>query len=508
MGCSISALLCSEASPNERLLVDVVGMIAICPRANPPSPRQVKQLRRFLLIPSFVVNLLRKFDRWGGENSASVQRVVGDMGLNDPDLRRQQYQWNRQVSTDVLKRVSAGLLPQTDSRGGVRGGWPGQDVWHGITTPMLLIAGKADTVTSPREVVHIVHHLFGADFEHLSAVEDEAAHKAMILTNGLEPRTFQRDISSMTAGPGMKQVISLIWLPAPASHALLYAHITHRLVSALIESFLSKHVNTHLDFGFQLRLLTTSGKWDVKNLEKWKAVIPVSGPICTSESANGLFRALKTMREQDDEHSPRHFLAKWADKVYAVVDISHDAPVYDSKILDKGGVEYHKFPTVSKIPPTPIEVQDFCSLVDKLIVERDAKGQSNKAIGVHCHYGYNRTGFFLCAYLVLRKKYDLEQAVEEFKRAKPPGIRHEHFLDVLWLRYANGVYRASEKGSDRSLNNLTHDIGNKIVRARKHGAGGDYSRTKPSTLDTPATDPLARSLSYHDEGVLTDTDTR
>lgn len=507
MGCSISALLCSKASSNERLDVEVVGMIAICPRANPPGPHQVKQLRRLLITPNFVVNILRKLDRWGGENSTSVRRVIGEMGLNDPDLKRQQYQWNKQVSTNVLKRVSAGVLPQVDEYGKERGGWPGKDTWHGITTPMLLIAGKSDTVTLPNEVVHIIQHLFGAEYEHLPAIEDEAAEKAITLTNGLEPRTFARDISSMATQPGTKQAVSLIWLPSPASHALLYAHTTHRLVSALIESFLSKHVNTYLDFGLQLRLLTTSGKWDVKNLEKWKAVLPVSGPICTSNHDNGLFRALKTMREQDDEHSPKHFLAKWADKIYAVIDISHDAPVYDSKSLEKGGVEYHKFPTVSKIPPTPIEVQDFCSLVDKLVAERDAKDQSHKAIGVHCHYGYNRTGFFLCAYLVLRKNYDLEQAVEEFKRAKPPGIRHEHFLDVLWLRYANGVYKASEKGSKRLLNDLSQDDSKK-TRTRKLEAGnGPWSKIPPG-LNTPIRNQRGRSLSYQDEGVLTDTDTR
>lgn len=256
MGCSISALLCSTASSDERLDVQVVGMIAICPRANPPGPHQVKQLRRLLITPNFVVNILRKLDRWGGENSTSVRRVIGEMGLNDPDLKRQQYQWNKQVSTNVLKRVSAGILPRVDEYGRERGGWPGKDIWQGITTPLLLIAGKSDTVTLPNEVVHITQHLFGAEFEHMSAIKDEAAEKTMTLTNGLEPRTFARDISSIAAEPGTKQVVSLIWLPSPASHALLYAHTTHRLVSALIESFLSKHVNTYLDFGLQLRLLT------------------------------------------------------------------------------------------------------------------------------------------------------------------------------------------------------------------------------------------------------------
>ncbi|MBA7490578.1 hypothetical protein ES702_01116 [subsurface metagenome] len=155
-----------------------------------------------------------------------------------------------------------------------------------------------------------------------------------------------------------------------------------------------------------------------------------------------MFRALKTMREQDEEHSPSIFLEKWKTKIYAVIDISKDAPIYDTKSLEKGGVEYHKFPTVSKIPPTPVEVQDFCSLVDKLLGERDAKiaagtePKEKRAIAVHCHYGYNRTGFFISAYLITNQGYTVQQAIDEFAKAKPPGIRHEHFLDQLWLRYA------------------------------------------------------------------------
>lgn len=108
-------------------------------------------------------------------------------------------------------------------------------------------------------------------------------------------------------------------------------------------------------------------------------------------------------------------------------------------------MQYHKFPTVSKIPPTPMEVRDFIALVDRLRAElaaQDEEEERKKAMGVHCHYGYNRTGFFICAYLIEREGYDVERALREFAEAKAPGIKHDHFVDTLWARYTVGLRRA------------------------------------------------------------------
>jgi hypothetical protein len=50
-----------------------------------------------------------------------------------------------------------------------------------------------------------------------------------------------------------------------------------------------------------------------------------------------------------------------------------------------------KFPTISKIPPTPDEVDGFISLVDRLREEQKERAATEcwgeHCIGVHCHYG-------------------------------------------------------------------------------------------------------------------------
>jgi protein-tyrosine phosphatase len=232
-----------------------------------------------------------------------------------------------------------------------------------------------------------------------------------------------------------RRVLKTSILPPPASHALLYDPATYRTLAGLIQDFLSEHVDTRLSLGWQLQHLSSGGKWDVKNLAKWQAVEPVSEPIA------GIFRAMKTLREIDDTHSPEIFVSNWKGRIKAVVDISYESPVYDPKRLEEGGIEYHKFPTVSKIPPSPEEAKDFIKLVDRLRNPASAGGKGGPLIAVHCHYGFNRTGFFICCYLIEKEGYGVQQAIDAFAAARPKGIKHAHFLDQLFVQYCVGLKR-------------------------------------------------------------------
>lgn len=216
---------------------------------------------------------------------------------------------------------------------------------------------------------------------------------------------------------------------------MLFAPSTSRTLSGLIGSFLADHIDPRLSLAWQLQYLSTEGKWDVKNLEKWQAVRPVSDPIANT------FRAMKTLREVDERHAPKIAAKEWAGKMCAIIDISHDNPVYDPKGLEEGGIEYYKFPTVSKQPPMKDEVKAFIDLVDRVQSQCQEQGKQG-LIGVHCHYGFNRTGFFLVCYLVERLGFRLEDAIETFREARPPGIRHSHFIDELHVRYCSGLRRA------------------------------------------------------------------
>lgn len=456
LGCSLSALLASSTSPvSSKLQPHIQGVISICPRAAPPTAKETTLFRRLLWIPTPIFNLWRLWDRRGGIQSQSVARFVGKNA--DSDTKQLQVRFNSQSRTSVWRRMAWGTLPKFDGQEPT-GGMPGQTVWAGVQAPVLLIAGEADAVTKPAEVTKILQF-----FEHQDGLSNKTtqSNDAIIPdasrvqdseeTVPLDPRAHEEvygvdasESSPKDAKSAQGKVVKARILPAPASHALLYDRATYRTLAGLIQDFLHKHIDHRLSLGWQLQHLNTSGKWDVKNLAKWQKVPPTSSPIGET------FIAMKMLRGVDEHHNPVLFSKQWKGKIYAVVDISHENPVYDPNELENGGIHYHKHPTVSKIPPTPDETRDFIGLVDHLEKEitetmekRGDDGAARPLVGVHCHYGFNRTGFLIASYLIERKGFSVQEAVDEFERCRSPGIRHDHFIDTLFVRYCVGLKRST-----------------------------------------------------------------
>lgn len=478
MGCSFSALIASGTSPKQVSLKDhVVGLVGICPKADPPSEKQVAGFQKLLMIPGPIFDLWRRWDRRGGTESASVTRFVGSDA--DIETKKLQIRFNEQSRTPVWRRMAAGSLPKFID-GVPHGGLPGKEVWSGLEIPVFLVAGEADNITSPGEIDKISlflgkSHPIQVELNDKSEpIVDSAA--PVDASTSLAPRSSERQITDIqekdfektfspedpddseavhedpsTPNEGLhsvppqplkpRKILKTTILPAPASHSLLYTPSTVRTLAGLISDFLCSQVSPRLSLGWQLQFLSTAGKWDVKNLAKWQAVVPVSAPI------SGVFRAMKTLREVDDSHCPEVFVRTYGSQIKDIIDISHESPVYDPRGLERGGVHYHKLPTVSKIPPTSSEVTEFITLVDHLRKEQEKRAKEENwgdefFIGVHCHYGFNRTGFFIVCYLVERCGFSVQGALDEFRIRRPKGIKHAHFMDQLFVRYCVGLKRA------------------------------------------------------------------
>ena len=466
MGCSYSALLASSTSSlHNSHGVEVLAIVAICPQATLPSDQQIATFEKLLLVPTAIFDIWRTWDRRGGAHSSSVARFVGKDA--DIEVKKLQERFNKQSQTAVWRRMAWGALPRRavskTGKNVVEKGMPGLEVWARLKIPLLLVGGESDSITKPDNIVQIGRALGKIDRSQSSTSTEpltNSTEKELNSSGDMEHpsqdgkrqstiSTTEMTILGDDARPQgnthnyskKRQVLKTSILPSPASHALLYDPSTYRTLAGLIHTFLYEHVDTRLSLGWQLQHLSTEGKWDVKNLAKWQAIRPVSEPIA------GIFRAMKTLREIDETHSPDIFVRNWKGKIRAVIDISHESPVYDPKGLDKGGIEYHKFPTVSKIPPTPEEVQDFIKFVDRLRAQTQSTPPSDATedrslIGVHCHYGFNRTGFFICCYLIEKEHFRVQEAIDLFAKCRPPGIRHEHFLDQLFVRYCIGLRRA------------------------------------------------------------------
>ncbi|EFE36946.1 uncharacterized protein ARB_04473 [Trichophyton benhamiae CBS 112371] len=447
MGCSIAALMASSESESMvEVKKHIAGIVAICPVSEPPSKESVNLFKRILYLPDFIFNVWRWWDRIGGRDSPSVRRLVSHPAA--PETLDLQYRYNLLSRTPVWRRMAWGSLPRYGKLGQPISGIPGMDTWESIHIPLFFVAGESDGVTKPKEVATLLRYFILA---RPAAGDDGGEASARAMSNDLPTgillhnfvqvpetaidRRIHHEGATWLANPDGTQVLDAYVFPAPASHSLLFDLNTYRTLSGLIQSFVAANIDLRLSAGWQLQHLSTSGKWDVKNLAKWQAVTPVSEPL------GHTFVAMKTLRGVDTHHSPEAFIKDWGGKIYAVIDISHESPVYDPTQLELGGIKYFKLPTVSKIPPSTDEVREFMKIVRKLREEmvmkfRPISGPASlPKIAVHCHYGFNRTGFFIVSWLIEEEAYLISQALEEFERVRPPGIRHEHFIDALHARY-------------------------------------------------------------------------
>lgn len=447
MGTTFAAWLANKHVPHTTALTHhVTGLVAICPLSGPWDQIQSSLSRTLLWLPDWVFALWRAWDNWGGNQSRSVTRFVGRDA--EPELKLLQSRFNRQSRTPVWRRMAYGSLP-TYKSGRAVGGIPGLQVWAGLDIPLYLIAGKDDHITPPEEVDKIVEALrsrrsIELDGSTTDPVDVSVDKSPNIASDDGATESVAASTSSCPSPPPQPQrppmVVKTLLMPAPANHALLYMPRISRALAGLISDFLATDVSQRLSLAWQLQYLSREGKWDVKNLVKWKSVEPVSALIACRDKP--VFRAMKTLREADDAHCPAAFVEQWGAIVKDVIDISQDQPVYDPRGLERAGVHYHKFPTVSKVPPQANEVEAFIQLVDRIRDDQKRRAAAEMwrdgdeiVIGVHCHYGFNRTGYFIVCYLVERCGLGVPEAIDLFARQRPPGIRHSHFLDRLYVRY-------------------------------------------------------------------------
>ena len=82
----------------------------------------------------------------------------------------------------------------------------------------------------------------------------------------------------------------------------------------------------------------------------------------------------------------------------------------------------------SKKCPSESQVASFIKILSELLKE---EGQ----VAVHCHYGFNRTGFLIVCFLVEAWNMSVQDAIRTFSEHRSPGIKHEHFTNELIKRY-------------------------------------------------------------------------
>ncbi|KAL0479519.1 hypothetical protein AKO1_007758, partial [Acrasis kona] len=126
------------------------------------------------------------------------------------------------------------------------------------------------------------------------------------------------------------------------------------------------------------------------------------------------------------------------ERIYNVDDLEVPMdPLKHRKDCGKAGCKCPKMPLqhihircISKEYPEAETIERFSNEV-----KRFRRSNPNHYIGVHCSYGFNRTGFVVCSYLVESSQMRIEEAVNAFKASRQPGIKHQNFVEELTRRY-------------------------------------------------------------------------
>ncbi|KAI7867495.1 Alpha/Beta hydrolase protein [Spinellus fusiger] len=381
-GCSIATYVAS-------FMEDTVKALVLISPKHAVTEKQKKDQAKLGWIPDWAVDLLRLKDRKHGLSSQSVKRMLGSE--SNVELREKQLRWNVMSRTSVYKRIVCGAS------------FPTKEDYQHISANLLLIGGSKDTVVDPEDMLTIRQHYLSLDSETFLSENSTKAHQQRVPKPYLFPEIGH-----------MAMVVS------------------PQLVNAMLSEFLIKACGmTTLSGAWQV-LHKTKGenKWDLKNYEKWA----LTANITASPVGCSLFRAMKVMRQTDPNHCPSAFLAKYPD-IGFIIDISNDTPPYRSSDFEDSRVHYLKLKTVSKIPPSHEDVTTFIQLASACWEKRP-----EAQIAVHCHYGFNRTGFFICCYMIEKMNVSVSEAIQAFAAVRSPGIRHAHFIDELYLRYS--LYRS------------------------------------------------------------------
>ena len=411
MGCALIALMLKHRQhhphppppPSSR----IAALILIGPKFHVPP-----WLRFLAHMPHWLFNLYRWYARQGHLYSPSVNAMLSPT-CHDQQVRRLQYAVGLDSSTATFLAIvgSVAAFPTASDWARLRD----------LHCPILCIVGEDDTVCPIDKNAQLIHRLLQSSSSSSSSSSSDAT-------------LYPPPVTLPNAGHNCM-------MEQPG------------LLNALVAKFLITDCQIKtLDTAHQLLEMSDPGyKWNMKNYDKWKHTPNVSHLITTitttttttstvtsGTNKNGAvvakLRGMKVMRKGDDDHSPSVFRHRFP-HVGLVIDISKDPPPYDTT-----QVPYYKLPTQSKRPPTPDQVAHFIQIVHRFFQSIATSPHPPMVAGevsVHCHYGYNRTGFMICSYLIEKGGMAVDEAIRVYERAREHGIRHVHFKDELYLRYAH-----------------------------------------------------------------------
>jgi hypothetical protein len=178
---------------------------------------------------------------------------------------------------------------------------------------------------------------------------------------------------------------------------------------------------------------TLSFRTGLKNFTKWRKVpATATTPLYLDAACRRGFVPMKLPYDDapaKDAHNARLLAAAYP-TLRRILDLQQQDSVYDTEGTP---IVRERIAHQSKVIPSRETVTRFVNAANRYW----AKGSptADALLAVHCHYGFNRTGFLLVSFLVEAEGWLVDDAIAAFETCRSPGIKHEHFKKELRRRY-------------------------------------------------------------------------
>ena len=139
------------------------------------------------------------------------------------------------------------------------------------------------------------------------------------------------------------------------------------------------------------------------------------------------FVAFKTPISTDFSWTPRKLVQKFPNLDH-LIDLNFTDKYYNPAQLQalKPELTFIRIPTKGHELPNLDIINRFFDSCDEILEDNE-----NATIGVICTYGNNRAGYMICRYLIERKGWLPQDAIDEFREARGYGIERPHYLTSL-----------------------------------------------------------------------------
>jgi hypothetical protein len=112
-----------------------------------------------------------------------------------------------------------------------------------------------------------------------------------------------------------------------------------------------------------------------------------------------------------------------------VIDLTATAnrtKYYDPSSWIGSGIRYEWIKCEGHVTPAPTILMNFCNIVNKFLYDNPSK-----LVGVHCTHGLNRTGYFICSFMVLVMQILPHVALKSFSEARGYEIERKNYISSI-----------------------------------------------------------------------------